>query len=241
MDTKWRLIDSLAYRPGVTMRRRGQACAVAIALLATFLIAEPSLGGALRAHGGMVPSPSSGGLTDELAAAMPRAVLVSDEPKQDQPDTIVFALMSGKCPTLKIASRDFRCRAVAFYQTELGRANFTIALDDPADNSHIITFSGDNGQRKQDDLYELPIDRMLLNSKNRPKADGLPVPFVESSTGMCTQLGNFAERQVSSISCSATDKDGKKYELKYESDGSPITLRRLKRTRAGRPQISPFD
>ena len=39
----------------------------------------------------------------------------------------------------------------------------------------------------------------------------------------------------------ATDKDGKRYELRYESDGSPITLRRVKRTRAGRPVISPFD
>lgn len=164
-------------------------------------------------------------------------MFVSDK----EPDTTVLALMSGKCPTLKIAGRDFRCRAVAFYQTELGRANFSIALDDPGDNSHIITFSGDNGLRIQDNLYQLPIDRMLLNSKTRPKVDGLPVPFTESSTGMCTQLGNFKEKEVSSISCSATDKDGKKYELQYVSDGSPITLRRVRRTRTGRPLMSPFD
>jgi hypothetical protein len=216
MDMKLRLTGSMAYHPGMTMRRCLQICAVAVVFLAAPSVAEP------------------------LRGDQPPTVAVSDEIKRP-PDTIVFALMSGKCPTLRIASRDFRCRAVAFYQTELGRANFTIALDDPADNNHIITFSGDNGQRKQDNLYELPIDRMLLNSKNRPKADGLPVPIAESSTGMCTQLGNFAERQVSSISCFATDRDGKRYELQYVSDGSPITLRRVKRTRAGRPVVSPFD
>jgi hypothetical protein len=82
---------------------------------------------------------------------------------------------------------------------------------------------------------------MLLNSNDRPKVDGLPVPFVELSTGMCKQLGNFKEREVSSISCTAMDKDGKKYELQYQSDGSPITLRRVRRIQAGHPAMSPFD
>src|SRR5207248_560614 len=82
---------------------------------------------------------------------------------------------------LKVAGRDFACRAVAFFHGEQGRANFTIALDDPTDDSHIITFSGQNSRREQDNLYELQIDRMLLNSRHRPRVDGLPVPFVESS------------------------------------------------------------
>lgn len=156
-------------------------------------------------------------------------------------DTIIFAMMSGKCSTLKVAGHDFACRAVAFFQTEEGRANFTVALDDPNDGSHIITFSGDNGRRPEANLYELPIDRMLLKSKDRPKADGLPVPFVESSAGMCTQVGNFVTMQVSSISCSAMDKSGKKYELQYESDGEPMSVRRIKRMRLGSPAVSPFD
>jgi hypothetical protein len=161
--------------------------------------------------------------------------------KHEEPVTIVLAIMSGKCTTLKIAGRDYRCRAIAFFQTEEGRANFVIALDDPADNNHIITFSGDNGRRPQDNLYELPIDRMLLKSKDRPKMDGLPVPLVELSAGMCKQLGIFAARQVSSISCSAVDIKGQKYDLQYESDGSPIKVRRVRQTQAGRPAISPFD
>ncbi|MGA9089509.1 MAG: hypothetical protein WB420_10430 [Bradyrhizobium sp.] len=136
--------------------------------------------------------------------------------------------MSGKCSTLRVAGRDFACRSVAYAHGVHGRAYFTIALDDPADHSHIISFSGENGRRSQDNLYELTVDRMLLNSKSRPKVDGLPVPFVELSAGTCKQLGNFAAGQVSSISCSATDKDGKKYELQFESDGSPITIRRVK-------------
>jgi hypothetical protein len=150
------------------------------------------------------------------------------ETKPQESAIDIYALMSGKCSTLKIAGRDFACRAVAYFHSEQGRANFTVALDDPADNSHVISFSGDNGRREQENLYELPIDRMLLNSKDRPKADGIPVPAVELSAGFCKQVGNFATRKVSSVSCSATDKNGKKYELQFDSDGSPITVRRLR-------------
>jgi hypothetical protein len=152
----------------------------------------------------------------------------ANELKPQEPDTDLFALMSGKCSTLKVAGRDFACRSVAYAHSIRGRAYFTIALDDPADHNHIISFSGENGRRTQDNLYELTVDRMLLNSKSRPKVDGLPVPFVELSAGMCTQLGNFAAGQVSSIACTATDKHGKKYDLHFESDGSPITVRRVR-------------
>src|ERR1700731_1753739 len=79
------------------------------------------------------------------------------ETKRQEPDTDIFVLMSAKCSTLRIAGRDFACRAVAFFHSEQGRANFTIALDDPADNSHVISFSGENSRREQDDLYELQI------------------------------------------------------------------------------------
>jgi hypothetical protein len=221
------LFDSVRYQPSMMMRCCKQAFAIAIVVLATPSVAAPIYGNQFLQH---VQN------SRRHQATLP-LVHVSDT----EPDTTVFAIMSGKCPTLKIAGRDFRCRAVAFYQTELGRANFAIALDDPADKSHIITFSGDNGRRLQDSIYELPIDRMLLNSNDRPKVDGLPVPFVELSTGMCKQLGNFKEREVSSISCTAMDKDGRKYELQYQSDGSPITLRRVRRMRAGQPAMSPFD
>ena len=155
---------------------------------------------------------------------------VSNEVKRQEQDIDIYALMSGKCSTLKIAGRDFACRAVAYFHSEQGRANFTVALDDPADHSHVISFSGDNGHRDQENLYELPIDRMLLNSKDRPKADGLPVPSVELSAGLCKQLGNLATGGVSSIACNATDKNGRKYELQFETDGSPMTVRRIRRS-----------
>jgi hypothetical protein len=153
---------------------------------------------------------------------------VASDPKAQEPDTDIFALMSGKCSTLKIAGRDFSCRTVGFFHNEEGRTNFTIAVEDPADSSHVISFSGENGRRDENNLYELPIDRMLLSSKDRPKADGLPVPSAELATGICRQVGNFALLQVSSVACSATDKNGRKYELKFESDGSPMILRRVR-------------
>jgi hypothetical protein len=77
-------------------------------------------------------------------------------------------------------------------------------------------------------VYVLAVDRMELNSKDRPKADGLPVPALELSDGSCQQNGNFARLQVSTIACNATDKKGRHYQLKFESDGSPITVRRVR-------------
>jgi hypothetical protein len=156
-----------------------------------------------------------------------------------EPVTDIFASMSGKCSRLKVAGRDFRCRAVAYSHTEQGRANFAIALDDPSDDTHIITFSGENGWRTQDNLYELSVDRMLLNSKDRPRVDGLPVPFVEISAGVCKQLGNFGARQVSSITCAAVDLNGRRYEMQFESDGRPVTVRRIVRS-APTIRMDPF-
>jgi hypothetical protein len=69
---------------------------------------------------------------------------------------------------------------------------------------------------------------MLLKSKDRPKADGLPIPSVELSTGACKQIGKLAMQQVSSVSCIATDEKGRKYEVQFESDGSPIKVRMIR-------------
>jgi hypothetical protein len=217
--------------------------AVAIIFFATPSVAEPSHGSRLLEHVQnfkQYPATAKAGHADGLVIVpfppfsdsepdgidTRPVIFVSNEAKGQDPDTDIFALMSGKCSTLKIAGRDFACRSVAFFHSEQGRTNFTIALDDPTDESHIVSFSGENGRREQDNLYELPIDRMLLNSKDRPKVDGLPMPFVELSTGICRQLGNFATRQVSSISC--IDNSGKRYELQFESDGSPMTVRRVR-------------
>ncbi len=140
----------------------------------------------------------------------------------------VFASMAGKCTTLKIAERDFACTTVAFSHSPGGRSGFTIPLNDPDDDSHIITFSGENGRRADNDVYELTIDRMLLKSKDSPKEDGLPTPAVEPSTGKCKQIGNFATQHVSSVSCLANDAKGRKYELQFELDGSPIVVKMIR-------------
>jgi hypothetical protein len=194
----------------MTMRFRRIFLGLAIACLAS-----PSLAGTV--------APS---LTDQIARA--------------DPDIDIYALMSGRCPTLKIAGHNFACRTVGFFHGEHGRVSFTVVLDDPSDATHIVSFSGTNGQRSQDNVYEMPVDSMLLKSKDRPKADGLPVPLVELSAGTCKQVGSFATRQISSISCSARDLHGKTYQLQFESDGSPIIVRRIRQTT---PSISqdPFN
>jgi len=158
------------------------------------------------------------------------APVLPEQLEQQDPDIDIYALMTGKCPTLKIAGRDFACKVVGFFHGEHGRVNFTVVLDDPADANHIISFSGKNGQRSDDNVYQLAVDRMLLNSKDRPKADGMPVPRVELSSGTCKQVGSFATRLISSISCTAADKQGKRYELQFVSDGSPMTVTRIRQT-----------
>jgi hypothetical protein len=144
------------------------------------------------------------------------------------PDIDMFVSMAGRCSTLNVAGRDFACTSVAFFHSLGGRSNFTIALNDPEDESHIISFSGEKVQRAQDDLFERSIDRMLLNSKDRPKVDGLPTPAVEPSSGICRQIGSFATQRVSTISCTAIDGNSGKYELQFESDGSPIKVQRIR-------------
>lgn len=216
----------MGYMASVSLGCFCKTLAVAIAFGAAPTLAEPFRGNGLRQNFdgiGSVPLP-----------------LVANEVSQHDPDAIIFALMSGKCTAFKIAGHRLKCRAVAFFQTEDGRANYTVAVDDPADESHTITFSGDNG-RRAGDLYELPIDRMQLKSKDRPKADGLPVPLFEPSSGICKQNGNFVTRQMSAISCTAISSNGKKYELEYQSDGSPMEIKRIKRTRVGPAPVSPFD
>jgi hypothetical protein len=153
--------------------------------------------------------------------------LVADEPERHEPDIDMFASMAGKCSAVKVADHDFACTSVAFFHSPGGRSSFAIPLNDPDDNQHIITFSGDKSKRDQD-TYELAIDQMLLKSKDRPKLDGLPVPAVVASSGMCTQVGKFVEQRVSSVSCSATDKNGVKYEFQFESDGSPIRVLQIR-------------
>ena len=157
-------------------------------------------------------------------------VPVNNQPAGQGSIIDLLALMSGKCKTLKIAGREFACKAVAYAHGDKGRVNFAVAVDDPADESHVVSFSGENGTRHDDNSYELPVDRMLLNSKDRPRVDGLPVPAEQTSTGVCRQTGNFAAKQVSSITCSAIDTSGRSYELLFVSDGRPVSVRRVRQS-----------
>lgn len=158
------------------------------------------------------------------------AIPVNNPPAQQNSLVDMLALMSGHCKTLKVAGRPFACKTVAFAHDDKGRVNFAVAVDDPSDENHVVSFSGENGKRADDNSYELPVDRMLLNSKNRPKIDGLPVPAAQTSTGTCRQTGNFAARKVNDVTCSATDNEGRKYELLFVSDGKPVSVRRIRQS-----------
>ena len=163
-----------------------------------------------------------------VAVALISFLIASVALLADEPEIDMFASMAGKCSTLKVAERDFACSSVAFSHSPGCRSGFTVPLNDPDDATHIITFSGEKARREQDNLYELSIDQMMLKSNDRPKVYGLPLPSVELSTGTCKHIGNFATQQVSSVSCIAIDGKGRKYELQFESDGSPIKVMRIR-------------
>jgi hypothetical protein len=155
------------------------------------------------------------------------AASAAAEDKQQNYDIDMIVTMSGRCSRLNIAGRDLQCRAVKYFHSRAGRAYFTIAIDDPADSGHIVSFSGENARRDGDRPYELAVDQMLLNSKERPKVEGLRVPQVEPSSGACKQFGTLVTGKVTGISCTATDNNGRKYELQFDSDDKPMMLQRI--------------
>jgi hypothetical protein len=154
-------------------------------------------------------------------------VLLTAAPLFAAVETDLLAAMTGTCRMLKIAESDFLCSGVTFSHTPEGRSGFTIVVNDPNDDTHIITFSGENGKITQDNRYELTIDRMLIKSKNSAKVDGMLVPVIEIATGKCSQIGELVTWTVSSVSCLATGESGKRYEFHFDSDGSPAIVRKI--------------
>ena len=93
---------------------------------------------------------------------------IVDGAKPQTANIDLLALMAGKCSTLNIAGRDFSCRTVAYVHDVQGRVNFTIAVDDFTDKNHIISFSGENGERTTENLYDLKtIESLPSNSKSQ--------------------------------------------------------------------------
>jgi hypothetical protein len=137
--------------------------------------------------------------------------------------------LSGRCTVFRAAGQNLPCRAVKYFHGESGRAYFTVAVDDPADKGRIVSFSGDKARRDRNDFYELGIDQVLLNSRERPQVDGIRVPRLEPSSGMCRQTGDIESKQIKSVSCVATDREGRTYELQFEADGQPATVQKITR------------
>jgi hypothetical protein len=163
-----------------------------------------------------------------LALILPSwAVIAVAGDRQQDYDIDLIVTMSGRCSALKIAGRDLACRAVKYFHSRSGRGYFTVAVDDASDNSHIISFSGEDARREGDSLFELRLDQMLLNSRDRPMVEGLRVPLVEPSAGTCRQIGTMLSGKISKITCAATDKSDRKYELQFDSDGQPAMVQRI--------------
>ena len=144
-------------------------------------------------------------------------------------DIDLIVAFSGRCTTFRVAGQILPCRAVKYFHGESGRAYFTVAVDDPADKGRIVSFSGDKARRDRSDFYELTIDQVLLNSKQRPLAGGVRVPQVEPSSGTCKQFGDIDSKQITSVSCIATDRAGRTYELQFQTDGQPATVQKITR------------
>ena len=211
----WRALDSDGAAPyGYRMRLRCLAL-TAIACLA----AAPFDGAALA-------GPSGAPFVGWLAPARPVLTVADDDANYDIDLIVAF---SGRCTVFRAAGESLPCRAVKYFHGESGRAFFTVAVDDPADKGNIVSFSGDRARRERNDFYELTIDQVLLNSKARPLAGGVRVPRVEPSSGSCKQLGDIDSKQIKSVSCTATDRAGRTYELQFEADGEPATVQKITR------------
>ncbi len=78
-----------------------------------------------------------------MSFSMTSVALFADDIERQGPEIDLFASMTGKCSTLRIVERDFSCTTVAFSHSPGGRSGFTVPLNDPDDDSHIITFSGE--------------------------------------------------------------------------------------------------
>jgi hypothetical protein len=163
---------------------------------------------------------------DRYAPSWPVVPVARDDENYDIDLIVAF---SGKCAAFRVAGQNLPCRAVKYFHGESGRAYFTIAVDDPADKGRIVSFSGDQARRDKNDFYELTIDQVLLNSRDRPLVGGVRAPRVVPAGGMCKQSGDLESKQIKSISCVATDNGGWTYELQFQADGEPATVQKITR------------
>jgi TonB family protein len=140
-------------------------------------------------------------------------------------DTELAAFMAGKCNSASVGGQTMSCKYAAYSLTKSGRSNFKIALEDSEDARRAIAFSGIEAKKPQSDIYEVSIDKILLYSKDRPKDEGEIDPLMKAAAGTCRQVGDFARRKLSNLTCAATDEAGQVYSVDFGSDGSPIKVR----------------
>jgi TonB family protein len=162
---------------------------------------------------------------DKLKFTLPMIYRLSKAAMARAADTELAAFMAGKCNSANVGGQAISCKYAAYSLTKSGRSNFKIALEDRDDTRRAIAFSGVEARKPQSDIYEVFIDKILLYSKDRPKDEGEIDPLVKAATGTCRQIGDFARRKLSNLTCSATDEAGQVYSIDFASDGSPIKVR----------------
>ena len=101
------------------MRLYRFAFPVAVASLAVYSVAGSALAGPPVAQAFEQPAPER-----------PVVAIAGDDGNYDI-DLIVG--LSGKCTTFNVAGQNLPCRAVKYFHGESGRADFTVAIDDPTD------------------------------------------------------------------------------------------------------------
>jgi hypothetical protein len=148
-------------------------------------------------------------------------IAIANDRQRDY-DIDLIVTMSGRCSTLKIAGRDLACRAVKYFHA--GRAGyFTIAIDDAADNSHIVSFSGETARQRGPQFFR---------ADDRPDAaqSGDRGSMACASCWSSRRAAPAPDRYLDRANLKSPRRGGqerKKYELQFDSDGQPVKMQRI--------------
>ena len=106
---------------------------------------------------------------------------------------------------------------------------FAVAVDDPSDENHVVSFSGENGKRADDNSY----GRRSTACCSTPRIGRRSTAYRcrrSRPPSAAAATGNFAARKVNDVTCSATDNEGRTYQRPFVSDGKPVSVRRIRQS-----------
>jgi len=147
--------------------------------------------------------------------------------------------LSGQMRALKIAAAILPAVAVAFPQREGPRAS-SPGADDPPEHSPLSRFPRYVGRRRPGRPLLLSVDTAWSLNQGPARAKRTAaVSAREVSVDACAAEWQFRAAEVSSVTASAKDKNGRRIPAPGWSDAlTPSTLRRVPRASARRPEGS---